>query len=104
MSNLNEIREELEQYEDSIINLIKSRIQLGEAVAKIKYPSIKEDLTENNIMELITNQDVENKILERIQKKSNNEVLGNIIVGLYKYYIIPETKNVQLEYLKNKLN
>ena len=56
-------------------------------------------------MDLITNKDVENKIIDRLKIKCKDEQLERIIIELYKNYIIPKTKEVQIDYLnKNSLN
>ena len=106
MTNLEKIRIELETYEDIIINTIKKRIHLGIEVAKEKSKIIdKNKIINNNILDLITNKDVENKIIDRLKIKCKDEQLERIIIELYKNYIIPKTKEVQIDYLnKNSLN
>lgn len=106
MTNLEKIRIELETYEDTIINTIKKRIHLGIEVAKEKSKIIdKNKFINNNILDLITNKDVENKIIDRLKIKCKDEQLERIIIELYKNYIIPKTKEVQIDYLnKNSLN
>jgi chorismate mutase len=104
MSNLDDIRLKLQSYEDKIINLIQERIQLGELVAQSKFPKIKDKMNSENLMELITNSEVEEKIINRVKNKCNNEDFGNILSSLYKNYIIPKTKEIQIEYLNNKLS
>ena len=104
MADLEEIRIKLESYEDRIINLIQERIALGELVAKSKFPKIKDNMNSNNLMELITNSEVEEKIINRVKNKCNNEEFGNMLSELYKYYIIPKTKDIQIKYLNDRLD
>jgi len=131
---LTEVRDKLKSIEDKFFDLIEERINLGIEVAEIKYPMIKNLLDEENgnlenneeesrknsrknsnkevnmlkILTLITNSDVERKIIERVSEKasklSNNNFLKKIMVNLYKDFLIPETKIKQIEYLSNRLN
>ena len=102
MDNLKKIRIELETYEDIIINTIKKRINLGIEVAKEKYKIIdKNKINNDNILDLITNKDVENKIIDRLKIKCKDEQLEKIIIELYKSYIIPKTKEIQINYLNS---
>lgn len=70
-------------------------------------------------MEYITNQQVEDKLLERIfvkastygqdidgsgSKISNFKVKPQVIVDLYKNYLIPITKDIEVDYLLQRLN
>ena len=102
---LNNIRQKIEKYEDDIIKLINDRIQLGIDVANIKYDSIKYQINDEhtNILDLITNEEVENKIYSRLKNKTNPK-LSKYLIELYKHYIIPETKNVQINTIKKIKN
>lgn len=130
---LTEVRDKLKSIENKFFDLIEERINLGIEVAEIKYPMIKELLNQENKMEensklenskqelnsnkevnmlkiltLITNSEVEQKIIERVSEKayilSNNNFLQKTMVNLYKDFLIPETKIKQIEYLSDRLN
>jgi chorismate mutase len=127
---LTEVRDKLKSIENKFFDLIEERINLGIEVAEIKYPMIKELLDKENsnkevnmeessknsnkganmlkILTLITNSEVERKIIERVSEKantlSNNNFLQKIMVNLYKDFLIPETKIKQIEYLSDRLN
>ena len=103
---LEPVRKELEEFEDLFYELISERIQLGEEVAKIKLEHYNQNhaydqINKPELLKLITNQKVEDKIIERIQKKAPNPKLGQIIAFLYKNYIIPKTKMKQFNYLQS---
>ena len=103
------IREKIADYESKLINLINDRISLGIDVANIKYKYIDITTDYNNrddIMRHITNDTIENNIYNRLKENIKNENLANIIIKLYKEYIIPKTKELQvntfLELNRNK--
>lgn len=108
-NSLNNIRMQIASYEDKLINLINERINLGIEVSKIKYEYLKNDLqvdftNNDNIYNAITNKLIEEKIIERIKEKSNDSLLSKIMAQLYKDYIIPKTKELQVETLKELNN
>ena len=105
---LEPIRKELEEFEDLLFELISERIQLGEEVAKVKLEYYNQNhaydkLNQTELLKLITNQKVEDKIIKRINSKAPNHQLGHIMTNLYKNYIIPKTKMKQLEYINTKI-
>lgn len=104
-NSLNNIRMKIALYEDKLLNLINERINLGIEVSKIKYEYLKNDLhvdftNNDNINNAITNEVIEEKIIERIKEKSNDPLLSKIMAQLYKDYIIPKTKELQVKTLK----
>lgn len=105
---LKEIRKEISSYENKLIDLINERVSLGEKVAEIKYKYLKEIIDnsdEKTNYNTITNEVVENKIYTRLKDNIKDEELSNIIINLYREYIIPKTKDVQISTfnkLKNK--
>lgn len=108
-NSLNNIRMQIASYEDKILDLINERISLGIEVSKIKYDFFKNDLqvdftNNDSLNNAITNEVIEEKIIERIKEKSNNQLLSKIMVELYKDYIIPKTKELQVETLKELNN
>ena len=88
-----------------LFQLIKERILLGEEVIKAKYASspviftqpIKEKDT-NKIHSLLENKEVEDKILNRILGKNISPKITTRVYSLYKEFIIPYTKKVQVVY------
>lgn len=98
--SLQDLRNELELYENKLLELIKKRIVIGEKIAIAKYPYIKHKLNSNNsnILELITNYNIEKEIYKRLEIKANDESLSYHIKQLYKDYIIPETKKKKLQH------
>ena len=97
------IRDKLSLFESKIISLINERINLGNDVANIKFKYLSNSISFNNdteILEYITNKDVEENILKRLQNSIKDETLSKIIVELYRNYIIPKTKERQIQRLK----
>lgn len=101
------IREKIADYETKLINLINDRINLGIDVANIKYKYLENTIdfsSRNNIMKCITNDIVENNIYNRLKENIENENLANLIIQLYKEYIIPQTKELQINVLLEHYN
>ena len=100
----------------NLLQALSRRIHLGKIVAQSKYNSNKEwyinTQTDEDYFIRLTNLEVENSILERLEKKIknfNNELVYNFpsirfkpsqIVDIYRDFIIPETKQVQICYFK----
>lgn len=104
---------------------ISRRIHFGKFVAEAKFQADKEGYKKliiakdiKGIEESITNSAVEAKILERLIEKGENygvdpsmkysqnpqsKVKPEIIAKLYKDYIIPLTKKVEVDYLLRRL-
>ena len=104
-NSLYNIRIQIASYEDKLLDLINERINLGIKVCQIKYNYLKHDLqidfTNNTcINDAITNKTIEEEIIERIKQKSNDPVLSKIMFELYRDYIIPKTKELQVKTLK----
>ena len=102
-NELKEIRKEISSYEEKLLELITKRISLGEKVAEIKFKYLeKKNINMNDkeiLHESITNKAVENKIYNRLSENIEDEKLKNIIIDLYKNYIIPKTKEIQINTL-----
>lgn len=101
----------------NLLQALSRRIHLGKLVAEIKYrenPSAFMDKNRDTIYQNLTNDEVENVILERLNKKilhlvdDNNELFSipnsnlvkNNIISIYQDYIIPLTKEVEIKYFK----
>ena len=97
---LNNVRNQLIEIEDQLLNLLERRINLGVEVAEAKYPKIKNLIQENNILELIEDKNVEEQVLERIRQKCHDPRLRLSMVRLYQDYLIPKNKEIQVEYLR----
>ena len=117
------------------LQLISRRIHYGKFVAEAKFRAQPEEYSElihkqdgNGLMQLLTNQAVEDRVVARVTNKAafygqdiNEEVpdaskvLTNpknqkykvapeIIANLYFKWIMPMTKDVQVEYLLRRLD
>lgn len=101
---------------------LSRRIHFGKFVAEAKFRSDKElytNLIKNNdiegIMKHITNSAVEEKILQRLitkaevygvdptDKQSERKITPEYLVKIYKEFVIPLTKEVEVEYLLKRL-
>lgn len=104
---------------------ISRRIHFGKFVAEAKYQNDKEKYKQliiikdiKGIEDSITNKAVEDKILERLvikaegygtdpslrySQKQQSKVDPQVIAQLYKDYIIPLTKKVEVDYLLRRL-
>tara|TARA_A100001015_G_scaffold308043_1_gene404977 strand:- start:176 stop:502 length:327 start_codon:yes stop_codon:yes gene_type:complete len=102
--DLNNVRNELIKIEDELINLLEKRVNLGIKVAEAKYPEIKNKIQDNNIFELIERKDVEQKVIQRISEKCDDNRLRSNLIRLYKEYLIPKSKEIQEHHIKNKLH
>ncbi|XBW38187.1 hypothetical protein QEN19_003779 [Hanseniaspora menglaensis] len=103
-----------------LLQNLSRRIHFGLFVAESKYRNNItkfKDLIKNKdydgIHKEITNQAVEDMILERLEKKGdsyiyktfkNKKITPQYLVKIYKDFIIPITKEVEVEYLMNRLN
>lgn len=107
----NAISNNLYEKDYNIMNLIMNRIMIGEEVIKSKIEQNKEkyyELIRNKdvpkLYELLENKVVENNIIQRLNNKNIENYTDNIkndIVKLYKNYIIPYTKKIQIIYCLN---
>jgi len=112
----------------SCLQALSRRIHFGKFVAEAKFtdPKYHEEYVKlitnkekDKIYELLTNKEVEKKLLARVEKKArtfgqdiefkDNEIphlkiQPTLIPELYRDFIIPLTKEVELEYLLNRLN
>ncbi len=98
-----------------IIRLINKRVNLGKKVGKVKlkrdYQTFNELKLSNELEkmeEIITNSDLENKILERVSSMyslyfQDDAKKREIIKQIYEK-IIKKTKEVQIEEIVRKLN
>lgn len=103
-----------------LLQILSRRIHFGLFVAESKYRNnIKKfkELIKNKdydgIYKEITNQEVEDKILQRLEGKGESYIYASIknkkitpqyLVKIYKEFIIPITKEVEVEYLLHRLN
>jgi chorismate mutase len=97
---LNNVRNQLIEIEDQLIELLEKRVRFGQEVAKAKYEKIKNEINETNIMELIEDKNVEQLVIERISQKCHDPRLRLSMVRLYQDYLIPKNKEIQVEYLR----
>lgn len=101
---------------------LSRRIHFGKFVAESKFLSDRERYTElikkkdvDSLMNLITNTQVEEKILQRLTEKaisygtdplvkhSHSKVKPEVLVRVYRDWVIPLTKKVEIEYLLRRL-
>ena len=102
---------------------ISRRIHFGMFVAEAKFQADREKYTElilnrdvEGIMTSITNSAVEENILKRLMVKAKaygtdptagdqgtSKVHPEVVVGIYKDWVIPLTKKVEVEYLLRRL-
>lgn len=104
------------------LHALSRRIHFGKFVAEAKFQSEKEKYTElirnkdtEGIMKAITNSEVEEKILKRLQVKAevygvdptnaqgDKKITPEYLVRIYKDIVIPITKEVEVEYLLRRL-
>jgi chorismate mutase len=100
-----------------LLQAISRRIHLGKAVAEIKFSDpestekYQECVDRESILTQLTNQTVENSILNRVRQKasvyggddSDSSLPKEVIVSVFRDYIIPQTKAVQVDYLTTRL-
>lgn len=102
-----------------LLQNLSRRIHFGLFVAESKFRSDVEKFTEliknkdyDGIYDAITNNAVEEKILKRLEEKGdsyiyksfkNKKITSKYLVTIYKEFIIPMTKEVEVEYLMNRL-
>jgi chorismate mutase len=96
-------------HDNELFHLIKERILLGEEVIKAKFESNPEifirvikDGNADKIYNILENKEVEEKILNRILGKNISPKITTKIHSLYKEFIIPYTKKVQIVYCFNE--
>lgn len=102
------------EYGDSVtrdihlLQIISKRIHLGIQVMHIKYHkniTLFQKMVKNkeyDIMDTITSSKVEEQIIDRVQEKAKNYgIPKSIAVNFFTTVLIPLTKKVELEYLKN---
>jgi len=108
----------------SVLQALSKRIHYGKFVAEAKFQSepqvylqLIEKRNADGIMEKLTNVQVEEKLLERVKLKASTygkdivfeksehyKLQPQIIVELYRDFIIPLTKEVQVQYLLERNN
>lgn len=107
----------------NVLQSLSKRIHYGKFVAESKYISdidgynkliLKKD--KKGIIEKLVNKDVEEKILKRVELKASTygqeleaqkpvfKIQPSVIKKVYKDYIIPLTKEIELQYLLERLN
>ena len=116
-------------YDVMILQALSRRIHYGKFVAEAKFQAQTAEYTElikarnaDKIMELLTDRAVELKVLERVKLKaatfgqdltagpSNNDgdslvlrVSPEVVADLYEEWVMPLTKEVEVEYLLRRL-
>lgn len=98
----------------NLLSLVTERLLLGISVAQAKFqsePELYQKLAKENnkkeIMRKLTNSEVEEKILFRIEEKAkqlnflNPDFKPEVAVVFYRDCIIPLTKEIELDYLLN---
>ncbi|KAF2032501.1 chorismate mutase [Setomelanomma holmii] len=105
------------------IQALSRRIHFGKFVAEVKFQEEPERFAalikaedRQGIDEAITNAAVEKKVLERLRLKANtygtdpdsgangfSKVNADAVVAMYKDWVIPLTKEVEVEYLMQRL-
>lgn len=98
----------------NLLQAISRRIHLGKVVAEVKYnepdavDSYAKCVDQNDFLRLLTNQLIEDAIIERVRHKANqyggntgdSPLNQDIVASIFREFIIPFTKNVQVDYLK----
>lgn len=105
------------------LQALSRRIHFGKFVAESKFQTETEKFTElikkgdrEGIGAAITNEAVEKKVLERLGLKARTygtdpsiggggtgKINAEAVVGMYKDFVIPLTKEVEVEYLMQRL-
>ncbi|KAL3931949.1 MAG: hypothetical protein SGPRY_000910 [Prymnesium sp.] len=112
----------------AVLQAISKRVHYGFFVAESKFRSHTEEYTRliqqgdtAGIMELLTNAAVEERVLKRVRKKAQTfgleiddetnvgdeaplRVDPEVIVNLYRDYVIPLTKDAEVRYLMRRLD
>lgn len=110
----------------NVLQALSKRIHYGKYVAEAKfqsdpatYTALLENYETDKVMDKLTNLAVEEKLLSRVAKKASTygqeidiadlkdakyKVPPEQVVALYKNFIIPLTKEVQIEYLLQRVH
>lgn len=102
----------------NLLQAISRRIHLGKVVAEIKFSqpggeiNYRKCQNYEDLMNQLTNEVVEHNILLRIREKSNifggnktdSYLPEEVIVSIFRDFIIPLTKEIQVEYLQRRLS
>lgn len=104
------------------LQALSRRVHYGKYVAESKFQKNREQFTEliknkdtKGIMKLLTNVEVEKKVINRVLLKASRYAKENdnnsiykvdpkIVAKLYEEVLIPLNKDVQVEYLLNRLD
>ncbi|KAF9941663.1 chorismate mutase aro7 [Modicella reniformis] len=116
------------------LQALSKRIHYGKFIAEAKFKDPKEQKTyirliqakdRDGIMELLTNRTVEEKLLRRLRRKAmiygqditeegeviesseqqkHQKIRADVVVNLYERFVIPLTKEVEVEYLLQRLD
>ena len=109
-----------------ILQSLSKRVHYGKYVAEVKYQQETEKFEKailerdsDALMQYITNQEVEDRLLERILVKASTygqDIVGagsratqfkvepQVIVDLYKNFLIPITKDIEVDYLLQRMS
>ena len=104
------------------LQLLSRRIHFGRLVAEAKFNSLNhskyveciKNKDESSLLALLTDQKVEDGILDRLKRKAliygsgdgeadeTRMKLAEVVVGIYANFVIPVTKRVQIKYLMQR--
>eukprot|EP01025_Chloroclados_australasicus_P041604 TRINITY_DN4412_c0_g2_i1.p1 TRINITY_DN4412_c0_g2~~TRINITY_DN4412_c0_g2_i1.p1 ORF type:complete len:320 (+),score=27.95 TRINITY_DN4412_c0_g2_i1:63-962(+) len=106
----------------AVLQALSKRIHYGKFVAEAKFQSNEEQYKEailnqdaDQIMQILTDQAVEDKVVQRVQTKASvfgqdlssdertNRVNPELVGELYRQWVMPLTKNVQVQYLLKRI-
>jgi chorismate mutase len=110
-------------YDVMILQALSRRIHYGKFVAESKFRAQKEEYTKliqnrdsDGIMELLTDRAVELKVIERVKLKASTfgqdlnsgdsllRIEPDSVAQLYDDWVMPLTKDVEVEYLLKRLD
>jgi len=106
----------------AVLQALSKRIHYGKFVAEAKFQADREGMAKlilandaDGIMQALTNEAVEEKVIERVRTKASRygvdgtsdesvyKVRPDVIAELYRDYLIPLNKKVQVRYLLERL-
>jgi chorismate mutase len=101
-----------------VLQALSKRIHLGKFVAEAKFndPSLRDKYVEliqqrdsDGLLALLTNSQVEDELLERVLQKASvycheMQIGPQVIRDIYREFVIPMTKQVEVDYLLQRLD
>ena len=101
------IVDSLYEVDKHIMYLILTRIFIGNDIAKIKFKKDKhlylKAKHEKDIMNLLTNELVEKKILDDIKKKPGKSKIIQQMYNIMSKILIPYTKIIEVKYIQQMI-